>query len=114
MNISYEGIGQWAATFENDGVAVGQMAKVSSDAKAAPCAGGDAFAGVVLSVSRDEAACSVALNGVVTVDYSGTAPAVGWQGLAADGNGGVKTAASGKQYLVIQRNETAKTVTFVL
>ena len=114
MNISYEGIGQCAATFENDGVAVGQMAKISGDAKAAPCANGDAFAGMVLSVSRDEAACSMALNGIVTVAYSGTAPAVGWQGLSADGNGGVKTAASGKQYLVIQRNETAKTVTFVL
>lgn len=114
MNISYEGIGQWAATFENDSAEAGQMVKLSGNAKAAPCAAGDAFAGMAISVSRDEAACSVALSGIVTVSYSGTAPTVGWQGLVANGDGGVKTAASGKQYLVIQKNETAKTVTFVL
>ena len=114
MNISYEGIGQWAATFENDGAAAGQMVKVSGSAKAAPCEDGDAFAGMALSVSRDEAACSVALSGIVTVAYSGTAPALGYAGLSANGSGGVKADPSGRQYLVIQRNETAKTVTFVL
>ena len=29
MNVSYEGIGQWAATFACDGVSAGQVVKVS-------------------------------------------------------------------------------------
>ena len=28
MNVSYEGIGQWAATFACDGVSAGQVVKV--------------------------------------------------------------------------------------
>ena len=30
MNVSYEGIGQWAATFACDGVSAGQVVKVSA------------------------------------------------------------------------------------
>lgn len=85
MNVSYEGIGQWAATFACDGVSAGQVVKVSGSGTVAKCADNDGFEGVVLSVARDGKACSVAMGGMVTVSYTGaSAPAAGWNSLAAD------------------------------
>ena len=69
MNVSYEGIGQWAATFACDGVSAGQVVKVSGSGTVAKCADNDGFEGVVLSVARDGKACSVAMGGMVTVSY---------------------------------------------
>ena len=90
MNVSYEGIGQWAATFACNGVSAGQVVKVSGSGTVAKCADNDGFEGVVLSVARDGKACSVAMGGMVTVSYTGaSAPAAGWNSLAADGSGGV-------------------------
>ena len=80
------------------------------------CADNDGFEGVVLSVARDGKACSVAMGGMVTVSYTGaSAPAAGWNSLAADGSGGVKVvSAGGKSYLAVEVDTTAKTVTIVL
>ena len=116
MNISYEGIGQWAATFACDGVAAGQVVRVSGSGTAAKCTEGGGFDGVALSVARDGKACSVAMGGMVTVSYTGvTAPAAGWNTLAADGSGGVKVVSDGgKGYLAVEVDTIAKTVTIVL
>ena len=38
MNVSYEGIGQWAATFACSGVSEGQAVKVSGNGTVAACA----------------------------------------------------------------------------
>ena len=115
MKISYEGIGQWAATFACDGAVPGQVVKITENDTAGPCDAGDSFGGVTLSVSRDGEACSVALGGLQTVSYSGdSAPALGWSGLCADGAGGVKTDGGTKTYLVVSVNTAAKTVTFAL
>ena len=65
MNVSYEGIGQWAATFACDGVSAGQVVKVSGSGTVAKCADNDGFEGVVLSVARDGKACSVAMGGML-------------------------------------------------
>lgn len=70
MNVSYEGIGQWAATFACDGVSAGQVVKVSGSGTVAKCADNDGFEGAVLSVARDGKACSVAMGGMVTVSYT--------------------------------------------
>ena len=98
MKLSYEGIGQWAATFACDDLAEGELVKVSAN-------------GTV-------AACAVALGGMVTAGYTvpaeGAAPALGWSGLSADGEGGVQADADGSTYLVVDVDTTAKTVTFVL
>ena len=112
MNVSYEGIGQWAATFACDGVSAGQVVKVSGSGTVAKCG----FEGVVLSVARDGKACSVAMGGMVTVSYTGaSAPAAGWNSLAADGSGGVKVVSDGgKSHLAVEVDTTAKTVTIVL
>ena len=116
MNVSYEGIGQWAATFACSDVSEGQVVKVSAGGTMAKCSAGDGFDGVVLSVARDGKACSAAMGGMVTVSYSGsTAPTAGRNLLAADGSGGVTVASTGgKSYLAVEVDTTAETVTIVL
>ena len=118
MKLSYEGIGQWAATFACDDLAEGELVKVSANGTVAACTAGDDFCGMVLSVSRGGDACAVALGGMVTAGYTvpeeGAAPAVGWSGLSADGEGGVQASAGGRSCLVVDVDESAKTVTFVL
>lgn len=85
MNVSYEGIGQWAATFACDGVSAGQVVKVSGSGTVAKCADNDGFEGVVLSVARDGKACSVAMGGMVTVSYTGASAACCWLELFGSG-----------------------------
>ena len=114
MNVSFEGIGQWCATFACNGeVAEGHMVKVSGNGEVKVCAAGDAFCGKVSAVSRDGKACAVVLGGMVTADCS-SAPALGWANLSADGNGGVKADSAGKSYLVVDVDAAAGKVTFAL
>ena len=115
MKISFEGIGQWAATFAcGDDVAEGQVVKVSDNGAVGTCAAGDAFCGVAAAVGSDKAACAVVMGGMVTVSYSGSEPALGWSGLSADGAGGVKADTGGQKYVVADVDATGKTVTFAL
>ncbi len=114
MKLSYEGIGQWAATFSAAGAVVGEVVKLSENGTVAACNADEEFCGVVLSTSRAGDACAVALGGLVTTGYSGTAPALGWSGLHADGTGGVKAAAAGRSHLVVDVDADGKTVTFTL
>ncbi|MCI7713614.1 MAG: hypothetical protein MSK63_10080 [Clostridiales bacterium] len=114
MNYSYEGIGQWCATFAGSQAEEGQVVKLTAGKTVGPCAAGDGFCGVVQSVSRDGEACTVALGGMVQVAYTGTAPALGWSGLSANGTGGVKADSVGHSYLVVDVDSTGGTVTFVL
>lgn len=114
MRFSYEGIGQWAATFACDQAKEGQVVKMGGSGSVAGCAAGDDFCGVVLSVGRDGGACAVALGGLVTAGYTGAAPAVGWSGLSADGKGGVQKDADGRERLVVDVDEDGETVTFML
>jgi hypothetical protein len=116
MSISYEGIGQWAATFEAAaGVAAGKVVKVSANGKVAACAAGEDFCGVALSLSRGGDACAVQLGGMAVVSYSGTMPGVGFKTLAADGSGGVKTVTTGgRSFLVASVDLSTRTVSIVL
>ena len=115
MKISFEGIGQWAATFAcNENVAEGQVVKVSGNGAVDVCAVGDAFCGVAAVVGSDKAACAVVMGGMVTVSYSGSDPALGWSGLSADGTGGIKADTAGQKYMVVDVDSTGKKVTFAL
>lgn len=115
MNISFEGIGQWAATFACSGeVAEGQAVKVSGNGEVSACADGDAFCGKAVVVGSDGAACAVVLGGMVTMSYTGSAPALGWSGLSAGGSGGVKADESGNKYLVVDVDTAGMMVTFAL
>ena len=116
MGISYDGIGEWCATFGCGKVKEGDVVKVSANGSADVCGAGDSFCGVVRAIARDGKACSVQLGGLVRVPYSGeTAPAVGWNLLAADGNGGVSVVTSGgHSYLAVEVDTTGKTMTIML
>ena len=111
MSVSFHGIGQVCATFLGAGTE-GQVVKMSSAATVAPCAADDSFCGLAVCAKDD--ACAVQVAGFVTVPYSGTAPSVGFAKLAADGDGGVKTAENGREYLVVSTDTTAETATILL
>ena len=113
MSISFEGVGQVCATFLGGSLTEGQVVKMTSGGTVGACSAGDPFCGVALCCKDD--ACAVQVRGFVSVSYSGTAPTVGWNTLAADGNGGVKTVTSGGMTcLAADVDTTAKTVTIML
>ncbi|MCI2106211.1 MAG: hypothetical protein LKK00_05760 [Intestinimonas sp.] len=114
--ISFEEIGSITATFfAASGVKAGQVVKVSGNGTAAPCADGDKFCGVALSVSSD-GFTGVQVGGFTTLPAENGGIVPGWAELCADGSGGVKTAASGagREYLVVSTDAAAGTVTICL
>lgn len=113
MNISIKGYGENTATFATDGVVcASHVVKLADNLTVCPCNAGDKFIGTAVNV-KSEYAC-VQLDGYVTVNYSGEAPSVGYCTLVADGNGGVRTDDAGREYLVTDINETAKTAGIIL
>ena len=60
MGISYDGIGEWCATFGCGKVKEGDVVKVSANGSADACGAGDSFCGVVRAMAR-RAACSSAV-----------------------------------------------------
>ena len=99
MNISMKGYGENTATFNADGiVCASHTVKMANNLTVAPCQDGDDFIGVAVNI-RNALAC-VQLDGYTKVTFSGTAPAVGYCSLVADGNGGVKVSEGAREYLV--------------
>ena len=111
MDICFEGVGQVAATFKvEDSAPQPGMAVVLTGSGAVGLGDdGDLPCGVVLGGVRGGAA-AVQIGGVARTAYSGPAPAVGWQKLACDGAGGVKTAEDGLDCLVLAVDEDGKSV----
>lgn len=108
MKISFNGVGETVATFEAaEGVAAGMPVKVTGDGAVGPCAAGDKFCGVAVSVRGGYAA--VQLSGYARVPYSGTAPTAGYRTLAGAGDGAVKTDAAGRELLVGDADPVSKT-----
>lgn len=101
--VSFEGIGQVAATFHaGSGVKAGQPVKLSGDSAVEPCAAGERFCGVALTDAKDGCA-GVQVSGFTAVGCSDSAVTVGYVSLTADGSGGVKKAGAGDagaEYLV--------------
>lgn len=115
MKVSFEGIGEKAATFWNakENAAVsGRAVKMSGNGTVSLCAEGDKFAGFCADADADTA--TVIIGGFATAPYTGDAPAVGFTALAADAAGGVKVGGSGREYLVAEVDTAAKTVGFIL
>lgn len=106
-NLSYEGIGAVVATFEVDeGVKGGQVVKPTGNGQVGPCSADDKFCGVALEPRAG--ITGVQVKGFMTVTASGLS--VGAATLAADGNGGVKSAASGVSATVVSVNEDGTAV----
>ena len=112
MSVSFGGFNSNTATFRTLAeLESGCAVKISESNTVAACADGEAFCGFVINGEGGYA--SVQLSGAVTAVYSGTKPALGYAKLASDGSG-VKASTSGREYLVLAVDETAKTVTFLM
>ncbi len=105
MEISFEGIGQVAATFAvEEGVKAGMAVALTGDGTVGVGSAGTAPCGVVLTAEGESAAVQV--GGFVEVAYTGTAPAIGWGMVAVDGAGGIKTVTTGGMSCLIVRVDT--------
>ena len=110
MKVSFEGAGEQVLSFmKASGVEKGSLVKLSANATVAKCAAGDNFAGVC--IKADDSFADVKTAGYVELGYTGTAPAVGYAKLTADGDGNVKT---GREYLVISVDSAAAVVGFIM
>ena len=115
MGISFEGIGQMAVTFKNGaetGELQGQVVKISGSGAVSPCAKGERFMG--LALHADEESAAVQIRGFIRLAYSGAAPSLGYTKLSADGSGGIQADTAGTEYLVVETDETGKTVSLFL
>lgn len=102
MSVCFEGIGQTVATFlveEGCELTCGDAVALTSDAAVGLGESGGHLCGVVVSVDEDGCA-GVQVDGFAKVAYTGTAPAVGVNGLGVDGEGGVCAVDGGGEYLV--------------
>ncbi len=113
MELSFMGYGEKAATFAaSNGVTAGTPVKMTADGTVGPCAAGDLFCGAALNERGSYAA--VQLAGYVRLPYDGTAPAAGYQTLAAAANGKIGVNAAGRSLLVIDVDTAAKTCGLIL
>ena len=113
MNLSANGFLQAALTMTAaETIPCGTPVKLTDNYTVAAAENGDAFVGVVLTCA--DTFCAVQLQGAVTLPYSGTAPSVGSGILAADGDGGVKSAESGANVCILAVDEVRGTLTCIL
>ncbi len=112
MNVCYDGIGYLAVTVPAGSCAADKVCMLSADGEADGCTSGGRFMGLCEEVKQGLAAVQVA--GFAKVKYSGTAPALGFTKLAADGNGGISANSNGQEYLVMAVDTAALTVTMKL
>ena len=112
MNISYEGIGALVVSIPAGNCEAGKVCKVNGVGKADKCAANDKFCGVVLAVEQGMAA--VQMEGFVTVGYTGSMPAYGFNTLAADGNGKVMLHSAGREHMVVGINQSEMKITMKL
>lgn len=112
MSVSFGGFNANTATFRTAAdLESGCAVKISESDTVAACGDGEAFCGFVINGEGGYA--SVQLSGAVTAPYTGSDPTLGYAKLASDGKG-VKAATSGREYLVLSVDSTAKTVTFLM
>ena len=116
MKVSFEGAGEVLLSFLNasgaNAAGDGKLVKMSANNTVAVCADDDRFCG--LCIHADSETADVQLKGYVELEYSGTAPTVGWATLLAAGAGKVKADSDGAEFLVLKVDTTAKTVGFIM
>ncbi len=115
MKVSFEGIGESVVSFYNSATSAataGAPVKISGNGEVSACADGNRFFGYALSCDTDFAAVQTA--GYIELGYTGTAPAVGFVKLAANGTGGVKAAETGGEFLVVNVDTANKILGLML
>ena len=100
--------------YTNEDIKAGMTVELDTDGNAIMAQTNSRFIGVC--TKADGNYISVALTGIVTVPYTGTTtPSIGYELLAADGNGNVKfNSGSEVDHLVLSVNTEEKLVTFML
>ena len=113
MDICFEGIGQMVATFrtEDETLEAGMAVTMTGSGEVGLSGEDNPLCGVTVGAERG-GAVAVQIGGVAKVGCSnGQAPGVGWQELACDGTGKVKTAGTGgAKCLVLAVDEDGKSV----
>lgn len=112
MRISYEGIGHMSVTFPNDSAVENQVCNLNGNGKVCACTDGGSFIGKVESANASQA--GVQVEGFVEVTYTGTAPAMGYTKLTANGAGGVKADTNGTAYWVVEVDTASQTAVLKL
>ncbi|MEG0777242.1 MAG: hypothetical protein RR147_00935 [Oscillospiraceae bacterium] len=116
MKVSFEGIGENVVTFYNKAAAgsavVGAPVKMTGNGEVGVCVDGDKFIG--LAIACDAGLAAVQTEGYVQMKYSGVAPTIGFGILVGDGAGKVKSAAAGREYLVVDVDTANTSVGFML
>ena len=110
--ILFDGIGAEVVTMKNYNAVVGAPCCMLSNGTVYGAEDSDVIHGVCLW-ERD-GLVGVQVRGFVTLPLSSAAPEVGYAKLAASGTGGVKVSSSGREYLIVAVDSTAKTVTFMM
>ena len=107
MDISLNGYGEKAATFKAEsGVTAGSPVKITANGTVGACTGGDAFCGLALNVRGGY--CAVQFAGYAKIPYTGdSAPAVGYQTLAAGTDGSIKAVTTGGRSILVTDVDTA-------
>ena len=112
-SISMQGLGaQCLSAKKGAAVTPGYPCHFTANHTVANTASNGTFCGVIIGVRGS--LVTVQYRGFVTLSYSGTAPGIGYNTLAADGAGGVKSAQSGNSYLVVSVDTSARTVCVLL
>ena len=112
MDINFNGFQKNVLTFEcTSAVTAGDLVKMSASGKVAPASANDTFIGVCVKARDGYAA--VQLSGAVKMTYSGSDPVCGYAKLAASADG-VQANDGGREYLVVEVDTQAKTVTFII
>ena len=106
MKVCFEDIGHMSATFAAESGEGGQPVKISANGTVCTCADGEVFCGVMESLRGGYA--GVQLHGFVTLPYSGSMPALGYNELVANGAGGIKVASGGRKCLVVHVDSDVK------
>lgn len=98
--------------YANDNIKPGTPVKLTENAGAAPAALNEKFCGICIDQRGNYV--TVVLSGYCETPYSGTAPIIGYNNLAADGNGGALTHKDGRELLVFQVDSENKMISIML
>ena len=113
MNHYFSGFNTKEITLHADNSVKENSAVVfADDSTVKAAAAGEIPCGICTKIRNGLA--SVVFAGHVTVPFGGSAPALGWQKLSADGNGGVKADENGKHFLVVYSDEADKTLDIIM
>lgn len=112
MSVAFNGIDNQVVTFQADQGEAGDTMAMEDNNRVTVAPSGAAPVGVLQGKRCGHGA--VQIRGYVQVSYSGSAaPSLGWNSLVANGNGGMRMAASGetgRACLVVHLNTVEKTI----